>query len=44
LLIADRLCEGVRVAGFVGAVIAAFAMGVINFLVGVLLLALIVIA
>ena len=42
LLIGDRLLEGLRVAGFVGALIAALAIAVIDFLLGLFLLALLV--
>ncbi len=34
LLISDRLLKGLRVAGFVGALVAAIAIGVIYFLIG----------
>lgn len=34
LLITDRLLEGFRVSGFVGALIAAIAIGIIHFLLG----------
>ena len=34
LLITDRLLEGFRVAGFVGALIAAVAIGIVHFLLG----------
>ncbi len=34
LVISDRVYEGIRVAGFVGALIAAIAIGVIHFLLG----------
>ena len=34
LLISDRLYEGIRVAGFMGALIAAIAMGIVHLLLG----------
>ena len=34
LLISDRLLKGLRVAGFVGALVAAIAIGVVYFLIG----------
>ena len=40
LLISGRLLEGLRVAGFVGALIAALAIAVIDFLLGLLLVGL----
>jgi len=34
LMISDRLLKGMRVAGFVGALVAAIAIGVVYFLIG----------
>lgn len=34
LMISDRLLKGLRVAGFVGALVAAIAIGVVYFLIG----------
>ena len=40
LLISDRLYDGIRVVGFVGALIAAVAIGVVHFVLGLLMIAL----